>query len=288
MSRKPTKSTSLVPVGRRKPPARRKATTPAVISATADALLPILGSSLAVAKLVGTGGEVAREGDVTLVTGRDYATREMVVPADEIYYDGDATPAGDGPWLGEADKVSWRDQASGYDCIMLRDTSRGFLSGYVGLPRDHPLWGWECEAVPSDLGIDVHGGLTYSAICQDGPSPQRRIVTEAQRICHSPHRLLGHIPFKHATDHRVANDDAWWLGFSCDHAYDLSPGDLRPGAGFMKAEVGASYRDDGYVARETTALAAQLLAIANDGTAPGRDGPPPPPIGLDPDKGGRA
>lgn len=288
MSKKPGKSTSLVPTGQRKPSAKRRTATPAVIAATSDVLLLILESSLAVAKLVGNGGEVAREDDVTLVTGRSYATREMIVPAEEIYYDADATPAGDGPWLGEADKVGWRDHATGYDCIMLRHTNRGFLSGYVGIPRDHPLWGWECGAVPPDLGIDVHGGLTYSAICQDGPSPERRIVSEAHRICHSPHRLRGHMPLEHATDHRVADGDAWWLGFSCDHAYDLSPGDFRPGAGFMKAEIGASYRDDGYVARETTALAAQLHAIANGGTAPGRDGPLPPPIGLDPDKGGRA
>lgn len=287
MSRKPNKSTSLVPVGQRKPPARRKAATPAVIPATTDALLPILGSAVAVSKLVGTGGEVARERDVTLVTGRAYATREMVVPSDEIYYDGDATPAGDGPWLGEADKVSWRDEATGFDCIMLRDTARGFLSGYVGVPRDHPLWGWESEAVPPDLGIDVHGGLTYSAICQEGPSPERRIVSEARRICHSPHRLQRHMPLRHATDHRAADGDAWWFGFDCDHPYDLAPGDLRPGTGFMQAEVGAQYRDDAYVVREATALAAQLQAIAEGGTAPGRDGPLPPPIGLDPDKGGR-
>ena len=48
---------------------------------------------------------------VGLVTGRAYATRECVVPAEEIFYDQAARPGGTGAWLGEADKVSWRDTA---------------------------------------------------------------------------------------------------------------------------------------------------------------------------------
>src|SRR3546814_5757598 len=107
-----------------------------------------------------------------------------VVAAEEIFYDQVARPDGKGPWLGEADKVSWRDEASGYDCIMLRDTDDGFLSGYVGIPHDHPLWGWDDGAVPSDIGIEVHGGLTYSRLCEEGPSPARRLAVEARRICH--------------------------------------------------------------------------------------------------------
>ncbi len=117
MSRKPSKTTALVPASPRKTPAQRKPAAPAVGPATADTLLPALRSELAVAKLVGTGGEVTREDGVVLVTGRAYATRACVVPAAEIYYDRESRPDGDGPWLGEADKVSWRDEASGYECI---------------------------------------------------------------------------------------------------------------------------------------------------------------------------
>src|SRR3546814_19647859 len=80
--------------------------------------------------------DLMREGGVVLVTGRAYATRAGVVAAEEIFYDQAARPDGKGPWLGEADKVSWRDEASGYDCIMLRDTDDGFLAGYVGIPQD--------------------------------------------------------------------------------------------------------------------------------------------------------
>lgn len=286
MTKKSTKSTALVPSGRHKTPVKRKAATFAVVRATDDTLLPILGSEFAVKKLIGVGGDVAREGGVGLVTGRAYATRECVVPAEEIFYDQAARPGGKGPWLGEADKVSWRDAASGYDCIMLRDTDDGFLCGYVGIPQDHPLWGWDANAVPPDIGIDVHGGLTYSRLCEEGPSPTRRLAVEARRICHVTLRPAVYHPVEHATDHRVEDSHAWWFGFSCDHAYDLIPNDGLNSSVSKSSEIARIYRDDAYVVRETIALAAQLRAIAEGGAAPPRDGGPPP-LGLDPGRGGR-
>ena len=282
---KTTTSKALVPAGRRKTSVMRKAATAAVAPATDGTLLPILGSDLAVAKLIGDGGDVMREGGVVLVTGRAYATRAGVVPAEEIFYDQAARPDGKGPWLGEADKISWRDEASGYDCIMLRDTEDGFLSGYVGIPHDHPLWGWDNGAVPSDIGIEVHGGLTYSRLCEEGPSPARRLAVEARRICHVTLRPAVYHPVAHATDHRVEDPHAWWFGFSCDHAYDLIPRHAQVPSRPKSSELARTYRDDAYVVRETVALAAQLRAIADGDAAPQRDDQPPP-IGLDPSRGG--
>ncbi len=287
MAKNPSKSKALAPAGQRKSPTSRTAVAPVAVPATNDNLLQILPSPIAVAKLVGTGGEVMREQTVTLVTGRDYATRELIIPAEEIYYDAEARPRGDGPWIGEADKIAWRDVASGYDCIIHRDTHRGFLSGYVGIPSDHPLWGWHKQAVPPDLGIHVHGGLSYGAICQDGPSPARRLIREAHRICHVPPTPPRYSAINHATDYKVEDSHAWWFGFNCYHAYDLVPGDPAPRSGSMQAEIGSQYRDDSYVLRETLALAAQLRAIADGKSAPAREGLLPPPIGLDPDRGGR-
>lgn len=278
-------SKELVPTGRRKTSVMQKAATVAVAPATDGTLLPILGSDLAVAKLIGDGGDAMREGGVVLVTGRAYATRAGVVPAEEIFYDQAARPGGKGPWLGEADKVSWRDEASGYDCIMLRDTDDGFLSGYVGIPHNHPLWGWDNGAVPSDIGIEVHGGLTYSRLCEEGPSPARRLAAEARRICHVTLRPAVYHPVAHATDHRVEDPHAWWFGFSCDHAYDLIPRHAQVSSRPKSSELARTYRDDAYVVRETVALAAQLRAIAEGDAAPQRDDQPPP-IGLDPNRGG--
>ena len=285
MTKKSTRSTALVSTGRHKAPVKRKAAKLAVMPATDDTLLSIVDSELAVAKLIGVGGDVAREGGVGLVTGRAYATRECVVPAEEIFYDQAARPGGKGAWLGEADKVSWRDEASGYDCIMLRDTDDGFLSGYVGIPHDHPLWGWDNGAVPSDIGIEVHGGLTYSRLCEEGPSPARRLAVEARRICHVTLRPAVYHPVAHATDHRVEDPHAWWFGFSCDHAYDLIPRHAQVPSRPKSSELARTYRDDAYVVRETVALAAQLRAIAEGDAAPQRDDQPPP-IGLDPSRGG--
>jgi hypothetical protein len=55
---------------------------------------------------------------------------------------------------------------------------------------------------------------------------------------------------------------------------------------FLSAEVGRTYRDEAYVYDEVVHLAAQLRAIAEGLPKPEREGPPPPPVGLDPHQGG--
>jgi hypothetical protein len=248
---------------------------------TSAALVPVKAHALALAIQADSDvpSVIMREGDTTLVVGRPYPMRGMTIDAAEVYYvDGIRALRPEGVWLGEADKVAWSDRATGYDCIMMRNRDRGYLSGYVGVPRDHPLYGYDHKAVPTGLGIDVHGGLSYSRICKDGPTPQRRIIYEARRICHA---AVGHHPIRHASDHRV--EHAWWFGFDCDHIYDVVPGDRRKGPGrYLAAETGAVYRDDAYVCAEVQHLAAQLRAIADGAPMPSRRGPPPPPPGLDP------
>lgn len=250
--------------------------------ADTSALAASIGSKGALAKIIGTGGEIFRQDGVTRVSGRDYATSDGLVPAAEIYFAKDGMPNEGGPWLGEADKVAWVDPLTGFECIMMRDHPNGFLSGYVGVPAGHPLFGWEHDAVPTGLGIEVHGGLTYSRICDEGPSPQRRLITEVRRICHV---VVGEVPLKHATEHRVG-EGQWWFGFDCNHLYDVVPRRVRDRNRFMGAETEAEYRDDGYVVREIRNLAKQLRAIADGLPMPPRDGPPLPPAGLDPHTGG--
>lgn len=155
--------------------------------------------------------------------------------------------------------------------------------------RSHPLYGFDSDAVPRDLGIDVHGGLSYSEICQEGPAPDPRFVprsnlaSHARRVCHSPHDEYRMVPPKHATDYRVRHDDAWWFGFDCNHVYDLVPDHRGDRRRFLKAETGAVYRDDAYVSAEILHLAAQLRAIAAGLPLPKREGEGPPPRGLDPE-----
>jgi hypothetical protein len=250
-------------------------------ASTEAALAPAVGSGRGFARLQGAGGEVVREDGITRVTGRDYAMRGGTVPAAEVYFVDDAKPRDEGPWIGEADKLAWVDAATGYECIVMRSNPRGYLSGYVGVPEGHPLFGWNHAAIPDELGVEVHGGLTYSRVCDEGPSPRRRLVSEVRRICH----VYVEAPLVHATGHR-AHPGQWWFGFQCDHVYDVVPGDRIGTRRFMGAETEAEYRDDSYVVREVRNLAAQLRAIADGRPVPPREGPPIPAIGLDP-QGGR-
>ena len=248
---------------------------------TGTALVPVTGTGL-VPATIPAGGIVVRDGGTTLVAGRPYDAHGVTIPAAEIYHVKDVKPRSDGPWLGEADKIAWRDEATGYECIIMRARPGGHLCGYVGVPSSHPLHRFEPEAIPSDLGIEVHGGVTYGRMCQNGPTPQRTIVTEARRICHV---IVSVGPTVHASDYRVEDAHAWWLGFKCDHISDVVPGDAAHAKLAAARGIRQSYRNDAYVFQEVTNLAVQLHAIAEDRPVPPRSGPPLPPISLDPQRG---
>ena len=248
--------------------------------------VPADAKGLAALPAAGSGGVVLREGGTTLVAGQPYRFGGRAVEVDAVYYVADLKSEQRGPWLGEADKVAWLDDASGYECIIMRSTIGGHLSGYVGVPAGHPLHGYEHDAIPADLDIDVHGGISYSKACQRGPTPQARIAQEARSICHVHRGPLRPRPIKNATDYKVQHDDAWWLGFECNQVYDLVPDEQLGRAPFLGAEVGRVYRDEAYVYDEVVHLAVQLRAIADGLPKPDREGPPPPPIGLDPHQGG--
>ncbi|WP_174290986.1 hypothetical protein [Sphingomonas bacterium] len=245
---------------------------------SATALVPVAAVNSLARVPDAAGGEVVRDGGVIMVTGVPYVAHGAVIPASEVFFDADARPAGDGPWLGEADKVAWRDPATGYDCIILRSQPAGFLGGYVGVPPSHPLYGFACDAIPADIGIEVHGGITYAKMCQDGPAPRHPVRYEARRICHLAvsYRPIG------ATDQHVEHAHAWWFGFTCDHVADVAPGDVRHASRGAALGVAQTYRDDAYVLGEVRNLAAQLRAIADVEPMPARVGPPLPPASLDP------
>lgn len=265
-----------------------RAVSPARAAAKpAKALVPAEAKGLPALPGAGSGGVVLQDGGTTLVAGQPYRFGGRAVDVDAVYYVADLKSKQRGPWLGEADKVAWLDEASGYECIIMRSTSGGHLSGYVGVPAGHPLHGYEHDAIPADLDIDVHGGISYSRACQRGPTPQARIVDEARRICHVHRRgPTRRMPITNATDYEVQHDDAWWLGFECNQVYDMVPEAPAGRAPFLAAEVGRVYRDEAYVYDEVVHLAAQLRAIADGLPRPEREGPPVPALGLDPRQGG--
>lgn len=98
----------------------------------------------------------------------------------ETYIDKSSWPEGE--WKSEPDHVVWLDTITGYRCIVRRSDVTGALCGYVCVPRSHPYHGKSHTDIDD---IDVHGGLTYSELCDD--------------------------------------TGQWILGFDCSHADDLCP-----------------------------------------------------------------
>lgn len=153
----------------------------------------------------------------------------------------------EGPWTKEPDKRQWVDDATGLDCLMHRNGS-GAWCGYVGVPEGHPLFARDYE----HADVSVHGGLTYSAFCQDTKD-------ESEGICHVP------LPGR---PHKV-----WWLGFDCAHYNDLSPGMVSFNEKFDREHpefAGVrreTYRDVQWVEAEVTQLAAQLAAMTLDSSS---------------------
>jgi hypothetical protein len=148
----------------------------------------------------------------------------------------DKTTWGPGPWQEEPDRVEWRDEATGYPCLALRNVEgTGAWCGYVGVPPGHPYHGKAYR----DVAVEVHGGLTYADACQEGG-----------HICHVP--LSGE------------SADIWWFGFDCGHCFDLMPrlqALLRSLTPSGLPEIPKVYRDLDYVRGEVTALAEQLAAV---------------------------
>jgi hypothetical protein len=143
----------------------------------------------------------------------------------------DRKPDTPGPWQDEPDKVQWIDEASGLDCLIVRNGS-GALCGYVGVPPGHPWHGQDYDDVPAD----AHGGLTYANRCQED---------QEHGICHIPE------PGR--------PDDVWWLGFDCAHFGDLVPGVDATVRKLGLREREGIYRDLAYVQAQVVSLARQAV-----------------------------
>ena len=202
------------------------------------------------------------------------------IEATQVFHVPARHPSGDGPWQQEPDKLAWVDAATGLPCTILRQED-GVLGGYTGVGEDHPLFGFEVDAVPGALGISPHGGLDYAAMCEDGPAE----IT----ICHpisASHRARKRPGWsKDGDDGDDSHQPLWWFGFQCNRNHDLVPGrQVNPND--LGAENGRVYRDIAYVYSQTCRLARQLRA-AMDGKNDSDtklDTASPPPVGLDPER----
>ena len=211
---------------------------------------------------------------------RTYPIAGTQIDATQLFHVPARHPSGDGPWQDEPDKLAWVDASTGLACTILRQPN-GVLGGYVGVGEDHPLFGFDVDAVPGSLGISPHGGLDYAATCEDGP--------EEITICHPASAFRGGSKRpSRSIDGEVGHAGhrpLWWFGFQCDRNHDLVPG-RRSRTNDLGAENGRVYRDIAYVYGETCRLAQQLRATVDgkgdSDTQP--DPAPPPPVGLDPER----
>lgn len=155
---------------------------------------------------------------------------------------------GHGEWQQEPDKVQWVDKATGLDCLIVRGPS-GALCGYVGVAPGHPYHGLDYFGCPEGCSesccnhspesrVEVHGGLTFSAPCDEGRP-------DGEGICHVP------LPGRPA--------DVWWLGFDCAHYGDVSP---AYAAKYAFAFSDGYYKSVGYVRCEVARLAERLASVA--------------------------
>lgn len=169
-------------------------------------------------------------------------------------------PYGEGPWESEPDRVAWIDDETSYPCLILRQPD-GTLAGFVAVGPDHPLWCFERDAIPAGLGIKVHAGIDYAAICREDDPP-------SVRICHpgdnAARRNVASTPGTADID-VDGSHAAWWFGFNCNKASDFLP------EGYAlndedREDGPREYRDIAYVADQTVSLARQLNAL--DGNAP--------------------
>lgn len=142
-----------------------------------------------------------------------------------------------GPWDNEPDKVQWTDEATGLPCLVVR--ARAHWCGYVGVAEGHPAFGKDDE----DVGVSVHGGITFSAFCHEGPGDNH--------VCHVPGP--------------GEPDRVWWLGFDCAHAGDRTPATHKSihdiNLKYPMPKDYEDYRDLAYVQNECRSLAKQLAAM---------------------------
>ena len=177
-----------------------------------------------------------------------YAIANTAIAATQLFKIPARHPHGEGPWDNEADKIAWIDERTGIPCIILRQTN-GTLSGYAAVEPGHPLYGYNHDAIPSELRVVSHGGLNYAEACN-------QTMPEAVSVCHvePPKRPHSDMPDRFAHD-----GDLWWFGFDTNHAYDFVPNERIPQG--QRIHDGKVYRDQAYAYRECIKLAAQLHRI---------------------------
>lgn len=204
-----------------------------------------------------TSKALERTTSTALAHPKRFAIGNTEVRPEQFYRLPERQPSQKGPWSDEPDKLAWVDPETNLDCIILRQEN-GTLSGYVAVHPDHPLYGYNHDALPLAVRNASHRGIDFAEPCQQrGPEPVR--------VCHV--RLSG-VPSD--APGRDPHDDKWWFGFRTSYPGDLVPVGMKPD---RHREDGELYRDIHYVFEEVSKLANALWAVEHQ-SGKGGDLPP--------------
>ena len=158
------------------------------------------------------------------------------------------------PWETEPNFKKWN--AYGYRCVIMRHPEIGHLCGYVGIPKNHPLYGVhygeESPALAARfkerLNEPIGENAPIVAIMLGEPkaTPELSFNNVHCGITWSADRLPG----------KKIKSRRWWYGFDCAHHNDICPYLAR-----FQSITEATYKDMAYVKNITENLAFQLREI---------------------------
>ena len=158
---------------------------------------------------------------------------------------------------------------AGYKCVVVFN-SNGFRCGYVGIPKNHPLYGKgysdHLDIKKDDIGDREISGVFPLLIAY--LDEDERIRIDAYFQCHGG---ITHADGGKKSTYPIESD-LWWFGFDCGHAgdrndlvYALKNFPERAKEYKIRIEIESLYiieddviRDEEYVASECKKLAEQL------------------------------
>lgn len=150
----------------------------------------------------------------------------------------------DGEWKKEADTYIWSQTINEreYYCMVMRFEELGALNGYVGVGKNY--FAFQKHYFDKPLSdIDVHGGLTYA----DFGELKTQLINQY-------------------LEHDFEDEDLWWFGFDCSHAFDYRPEmsrkleemHIKMGLPRMPILEGEVYRNKDFVIGQVNDLVLQL------------------------------
>lgn len=152
----------------------------------------------------------------------------------------DKTDWPDGPWKLEPDKMLWIDEETGFECLIRRVREISHLCGYVGVTKEHILYGVSLLQFRRDKLLtsyfDVHGSITMAY-------PGKHFSEEP-----GPDDKLG----RAFIDGLTMPTDIWWIGMDFVQNDDIIPIISDDPSDNNGERI---YRDIGYVTKEVTKLA---------------------------------